>query len=160
MGAPSPYFPWLPRPWCVIQAGEEYGMRLGQLFKAYRQIHDLTVTQLAGQMGVSPGVLTRLEKGDEIRSKQMAAVLLWCLTGNLSQAEAYMAAATVLTEERAAAKEPGIWWCWSHSREATDVLRDGRRRCNPLLGGIMLACNVERLAQVPDVEREAAPAAE
>ena len=54
-------------------------MRLGKLLEAYRRIHGVTATALAGQMGVSPGVVARLERGDEIRSNQMVLVLRWVL---------------------------------------------------------------------------------
>ena len=54
-------------------------MRLGKLLEAYRRIHGLTATALAKQMGVSPRVVARLERGDEIRSNQMALVMRWIL---------------------------------------------------------------------------------
>ena len=52
-------------------------MRLGEALSSYRRLRDMTVTTLAGQIGVSPGVITRLERGDEIRSNQLSAVLTW-----------------------------------------------------------------------------------
>jgi len=51
-------------------------------------------------------------------------------------------------------RSPGLWWCHSHGREATDVRSDGERRCNPRLGGIMLPCHVEHLEVVPADEIE------
>lgn len=55
-------------------------MRLGMLVKAYRQLRDLTATQMAAEIGVTPGVILRLERGDEIRSPALAAVLGWLLS--------------------------------------------------------------------------------
>lgn len=36
----------------------------------------------------------------------------------------------------------GIWWCFTHYREATHVEKDGRHRCDPKLAGIMMPCDV------------------
>jgi hypothetical protein len=36
----------------------------------------------------------------------------------------------------------GTWWCNSHQREATAIDRQGVRRCDPALGGILLPCHV------------------
>ena len=36
----------------------------------------------------------------------------------------------------------GTFWCKSHRREATHIGRDGRRECDPKLGGILLPCDV------------------
>lgn len=52
-------------------------MRLGQALKAYRQLNDLTATELAAKIGVAPGVIQRLERGDEIRSPAVAKILVW-----------------------------------------------------------------------------------
>jgi hypothetical protein len=38
--------------------------------------------------------------------------------------------------------EQGTWWCNAHQREATYLSWDGRRKCDPKLGGIMLPCEV------------------
>jgi len=38
--------------------------------------------------------------------------------------------------------EQGTWWCNAHQREATYLSGDGRRKCDPKLGGIMLPCDV------------------
>lgn len=36
-----------------------------------------------------------------------------------------------------------VWWCESHQRVATHIAGDGRRHCDPALGGITLPCNVK-----------------
>lgn len=36
-----------------------------------------------------------------------------------------------------------VWWCESHQRVATHIAADGRRHCDPALGGITLPCNVK-----------------
>lgn len=43
-----------------------------------------------------------------------------------------------------------LWWCRSHHREAVDV-HNGRRRCDPKLGGILLPCRAVRLVEVDGV---------
>lgn len=36
----------------------------------------------------------------------------------------------------------GMFWCNAHERIATHINEDGRRQCDPQLGGIMLPCSV------------------
>ena len=37
---------------------------------------------------------------------------------------------------------PRLWWCNSHNRRATHQYPDGRHRCDPSKGGILLPCVV------------------
>lgn len=56
-------------------------------------------------------------------------------------------------------KEKELWWCNTHQREATAIDKDGKRRCDPGLSGIMLPCsargvvNLTGLVELERVER-------
>ncbi len=43
----------------------------------------------------------------------------------------------------------GKFWCRAHRREATHTDKDGRRQCDPKLGGIMIPCDVFYLKTTP-----------
>jgi transcriptional regulator with XRE-family HTH domain len=56
-------------------------MNLGKCLKAYRQLNDLSVKDVAtriGQIGTSP--LIRLERGEEVQAGALRAVLCWLLS--------------------------------------------------------------------------------
>ncbi len=55
-------------------------------------------------------------------------------------------------EKNAAAE---LWWCNSHGRKATHVDEDGRHRCDPKLGGIMLPCMAVNLTGIAEIVDDA-----
>jgi len=52
------------------------------------------------------------------------------------------AAAGCRTSPPPCSASEGVWWCNSHQRQATHTDQQGRRCCEPALGGILLPCNV------------------
>ncbi len=44
-----------------------------------------------------------------------------------------------------------LYWCNSHEREATARDKDGKPRCDPSLGGILLPCFVVDLTGIAEI---------
>lgn len=55
-------------------------MKIGQLVAAYRQVHKLTLEQVAEESGVKPLALWRLEKGKYASFKQWPTLIIWLVS--------------------------------------------------------------------------------
>ena len=45
-----------------------------------------------------------------------------------------------------------LWWCRVHRRAATHTDKNGKRCCDPKLGGILLPCAVSLIEGAPDTQ--------
>ena len=49
-------------------------------------------------------------------------------------------------------EEKSGWWCNSHCREATHTNKEGKKCCDPDLGGILLPCDAVLMKNIKGVE--------
>jgi transcriptional regulator with XRE-family HTH domain len=52
-------------------------MRVGPLLRSWRQKHDIGIRELAQEIGVSHGTVSRIERGEEINAATMMKLLNW-----------------------------------------------------------------------------------
>lgn len=80
-------------------------------------------------------------------------------TGELSDSEASAASGAYMASSRICLEVDAIknpestrnWWCNTHQRPATCII-EGKHRCDPRLGGIMLSCDVVNLDGIAEIE--------
>lgn len=54
-------------------------MKLGMLIRAYRHKTDLTLMELAAEIGVGVSTLSRVETGDGMDGETLGKVLVWMM---------------------------------------------------------------------------------
>lgn len=54
-------------------------MKLGEVLKKYRLIKELTLRELAGEIGVSAATLLRLESGKAPDSRTLLLIINWLM---------------------------------------------------------------------------------
>lgn len=52
-------------------------MRLGEVIRLWRKMSDLGVREVAADIGVSHGTLSRIERGEAMDGNTLAKVLVW-----------------------------------------------------------------------------------
>ena len=60
-------------------------MRLGEVIRLWRKMSDLGVREVAADIGVSHGTLSRIERGEAMDGNTLAKVLVW-LVGKKAKA--------------------------------------------------------------------------
>lgn len=52
-------------------------MRLGEVIRLWRKMSDLGIREVAADIGVSHGTLSRIERGEAMDGNTLAKVLVW-----------------------------------------------------------------------------------
>ena len=52
-------------------------MRIGEVIRCYRRITDAGIREVAQEIGVSHGTLSRIERGDQMDAYTMMKLLRW-----------------------------------------------------------------------------------
>lgn len=52
-------------------------MRIGEVIRCYRRITDVGIREVAQEIGVSHGTLSRIERGDQMDAYTMMKLLRW-----------------------------------------------------------------------------------
>lgn len=52
-------------------------MRLGKIIRRWRQIEDLGIREVAKEIGVTHGTLSRIERGENMDGRTLAKIFLW-----------------------------------------------------------------------------------
>ena len=55
-------------------------MKLGEVIRRWRKTSDLGIREVALEIGVSHGTLSRIERGEEMTGDTLAKVLAWLFT--------------------------------------------------------------------------------
>lgn len=52
-------------------------MRLGKIIRSWRVNQDLGIREVAAQIGISAATLSRIERGEKMDGRTLAAILHW-----------------------------------------------------------------------------------
>lgn len=55
-------------------------MRLGEVIRLWRKMSDLGIREVAQEIGISHGTLSRVERGEPMEGSTLAKVLVWLTT--------------------------------------------------------------------------------
>lgn len=54
-------------------------MRLGQVLRLWRKMSDAEIREIAAEIGISHGTLSRVERGEPMQGETLAKILAWLL---------------------------------------------------------------------------------
>jgi transcriptional regulator with XRE-family HTH domain len=60
-------------------------MRLGQVLRLWRKMSDAGIREVAAEIGISHGTLSRIERGEPMQGETLAKVLTWLFTKEKSK---------------------------------------------------------------------------
>jgi transcriptional regulator with XRE-family HTH domain len=52
-------------------------MRVGELLRLYRNIENIGIRDMAAELGVSHGTLSRVERGEDMSGATLSKILRW-----------------------------------------------------------------------------------